>query len=224
MGGTEVRLIALENLREDHSQPRDGMGDRAALEALKDSMARLGRTVQHVTVNDRGDGTYTIVSGHRRVQAAAELGWDWLAAVVVDDVAGDVDRLLGQLAENCARSALRPVELCEAVAQLRDRVDPPTIAEATGLSVRTVYNYLSIIEHPDLVDALRTRSLRWVLAQVAARNQNDPGGTTASQAAHRALRSVRQLTEVWPELSESERAEVFCLLSELLGKGQIPAK
>lgn len=224
-----LQRIAVSQLQPDEGQPRHAEGDRRALEALKASMQQLGRTVQYVTVSPLPDGSYRIVSGHRRVQAARELEWDWLPAIVVDDVADDVDRRLRQIAENSARAALRPIELCEAIEELRDRVEPPAIAGATGVSLRTVYNYLAILEHPDLVDQLREgRALRSVLAEAAARRKSGPligtppdgpaPGPQARQAAKRkAQRSLERLREAWTVLDDDLRRVLAEQLRDLLG-------
>lgn len=222
-----IRQIPLAELSADDSQPRHGEGDAKALDALKASMDQLGRTVQYVTVSPRDGGGYRILSGHRRVRAARELGWEWLPAVVVDDVANEVDRRLRQIAENTARAALRPIELCEAIDELSGRVEPAQIARATGVSLRTVYNYLGILEHPDLVEALRHgRALRAVLADVAARNQAAgapatgpaaaPTSATRRAAHRRARRSVAHLREVWAALDEDHRKELAAELQSLL--------
>jgi ParB/RepB/Spo0J family partition protein len=225
VGEPGILHVPLADLRGDPDQPRSGPLDREALDALKSSMAQLGRTVQYVTVSANDDGSFRVLSGHRRVQAAAELGWHWLPAVLVDDVEGDTDRLLRQIAENCARAGLRPAELCDCINQLRDRVEAPEIARATGVSLRTVYNYLSILEHPDLVDGLRTgRSLRSVLSEVAARRERATAGVESDRApvsspavpVRRLRRSAQQLAAAWSRLDPSEQQELAAILRPLL--------
>lgn len=198
-------------------------------------MSELGRTVQYVTVSPLAEGGFRIVSGHRRVRAARELGWDWLPVIVVDDVADSADRRLRQIAENSARAALKPIELCEAIDQLRAEVEPARIAGATGVSLRTVYNYLGILQHPDLVDALREgQALRGVLAVVAARNRAAEAGRAAAgadgerarrqhEARRTAKRSVASLREVWSTLDEEQRLAMAEELRALLASASAPA-
>jgi ParB/RepB/Spo0J family partition protein len=217
---TTVQLIPVGELRLDGHQPRGGYGPVAELETLKRSMAQLGRTVQYVTVCPGPEGAFRVISGHRRVQAAIELGWDWLPAVVVDQAPDEVDRLLRQIAENCARSGLRPPELCDAIGRLRDRVEPPDIAAATGVSIRTVYNYLALLDHPDLVEELRSgRSLRRVLADVAARRQELQPTPLDRRSLRRLRSSARQLLESWPRLEPEERRRLAAMLRPLLEDG-----
>ncbi len=209
--------VPLSDIRFDDGQPRIEI-DPDQLAFLQESMRQLGRTVQYITVARREDGTYLLLSGERRVRAARALEWHHLPAVVVDEPAAPADRLLRQVAENTARTTLQPAELCAAIDRARVSAGPADIAAAIGLSLRTVYNYLSILEHADLVDALRRgRTLRSVLAEVAARAE--PPGQVAPLAGSppRLRRAIGQLEAAWPSLDDSTRAELAARLLPLLG-------
>jgi len=210
--------VLLSEICFDDSQPRAEI-DPELFARLQESMRQLGRTVQYITVARRDDGTYLLLSGERRVRAAQALGWHYLPAVVVDEPAEPSDRLLRQVAENTARATLQPWELCAAIDRARMSAGPSDIAAAVGLSVRTVYNYLSILEHSDLVDALHQgRTLRSVLAEVAARAepsaQSEP--TPSAPSVLRLRRSVRDLEAAWPSLDEETRADLAARLRPLL--------
>ncbi len=211
--------VPLHLVRFDEHQPRRVI-DPDELAELKGSMDRLGRTLQHITVTAKDDGTYQLLAGERRVRAAQALGWHWLPAVVVDEVHHeDPVRLLSQVAENAARAPLRPHELCDVMARLRSQIPPTDIAESAGISVRTVYNYLSVIEHPDLVEALREgRSLRAVLAEVASRQKATSGRPTPpnGRSSRRAERAVRTVIDEWSRLDDHQRAALAAELKPLL--------
>ncbi len=211
--------VPLWSIRFDDSQPR-GELDPDELALLQESMRRLGRTVQYITVAPRDDGTYLVLSGERRVRAAQALGWHHLPAVVVDEPAEPADRLLRQVAENTARSTLRPPELCASIDRARMFASPAEIATAVGLSVRTVYNYLSILDHPDLVEALRQgRTLRSVLAEVATRAdapEGEPSAPVMVPSPPRLRRSVRLLEAAWPSLDDATRSELAARIRPLL--------
>ncbi len=219
MSSDAIIYVPLSKIHFDDAQPRDEI-DPDQLVLLQESMRKLGGTVQYITVARREDNTYLLVSGERRVRAALALGWHNLPAVVVDEPADPAERLLRQVAENAARATLRPSELCGAIDRARMTAGPADIAAAIGLSLRTVYNYLSILEHPDLVEALRQgRTLRSVLAEVAARAE--PAGQAEPESGvvpstPRLRRSVRQLEEAWPSLDASIRAELAVRLRPLL--------
>jgi len=79
-------LVPLEN------NPRKGDVD-----AIAASYAEFGQ-VKPIVVKDNDDGTFTIVAGNHQVQAAKKLGWDKIAAVVLD---GDNARAIAfALADN----------------------------------------------------------------------------------------------------------------------------
>lgn len=65
-------LVPLEN------NPR-----RGDVDAIAASYAEFGQ-VKPIVVKDNEDGTYTIVAGNHQVQAAKKLGWNKIAAVILD--------------------------------------------------------------------------------------------------------------------------------------------
>jgi len=72
---TEDRIVnvPLADICFDKAQPRVDI-DQDQLGLLQESMRRLGRTVQYITVAERDDGSYLLVSGERRVRAALAFG------------------------------------------------------------------------------------------------------------------------------------------------------
>jgi len=218
MSAERIEQVPLDRVRLDPEQPRQAV-DEAELGLLRASMSELGRTVQYITVAPEADGSWRLLSGERRVRAAQSLGWAWLPAVVVDDPTDAPTRFVRQVAENAARSPLRPWELCQAIDRMRGMAGPSEIAAATGISVRTVHNYLTVLEHPHLVEALRGgKSLRSVLAAAT-----DTGADTgaAGPSPQRSLRAARRATttlvSTWDQLAPSERAALLAVLRPLLG-------
>ncbi|MDQ6946456.1 MAG: ParB/RepB/Spo0J family partition protein [Actinomycetota bacterium] len=219
MAEDSIVNVALGDIHFDDAQPRLDI-DEDQLGLLQESMRQLGRTVQYITVARREDGTYLLMSGERRVRAARALGWHHLPAVVVPAPAEPGERLLRQVAENTARAMLRPSELCDAIGRLRGSAGSTDIAAAVGLSVRTVYNYLSILEHPDLVEALRHgRTLRSVLAEVAVRSEPPEPETPTSVGVPlppRLHRSISQLEVAWPSLDDATKVDLAARLRLLI--------
>lgn len=219
--------VPLSDIRFDERQPRTEI-DPEQLGLLQESMQKLGRTVQHITVARNEDGTFLLLSGERRVRAAQSLGWHHLPAVVVEEAPDPAQRLLRQVAENTARANLRPAELCAAIDQARQSAGPAEIAAAIGLSLRSVYNYLSILEHPHLVVGLREgRSLRSVLAEAAALSeaaeQTRPAPTVVASPP-RIRRSVTQLEAAWPSLDQATKVEIALRLRALLESIEVPLR
>lgn len=210
-----VERVPLDRILADQDQPRQEV-DEVELGLLRSSMGALGRTVQLITVAPQDDGTWRLLSGERRVRAARELGWSWLPAIVVDDGADPPTRFARQVAENAARANLRPWELCQAIDRMRASAGPTELAAAAGISVRTVHNYLAILEHPDLVERLRAGgSLRSILAEVARRRQGDPESAEPTPL-HAARRATTALVTVWEGLAPEEQAELATVLRRLI--------
>lgn len=128
MSAERIEQVPLDQVQLDPDQPRQEV-DEAELRLLQASMAALGRTVQYITVAPEGDGGWRLLSGERRVRAARGLGWSWLPAVVVDDPADAPIRFVRQVAENAARSPLRPWELCQAIDRMRVDAGPSEIGQ-----------------------------------------------------------------------------------------------
>jgi len=76
--------------------------DREPFEELKDSLKADGQW-DPIIVRQKGDG-YELISGHRRIQAAKELGWTEIEATVKD--VDDVEALLLALKTNLIRQEM----------------------------------------------------------------------------------------------------------------------
>lgn len=236
--GSKARVVevALNRLCFDEGQPRQTI-DATELDLLASSLAAVGRTMQLITVRRGMKGTWVVVSGERRVRAARKLGWKSLPAVVDEGIDDPTERLVAQVAENTARAPLSPAELGAAVARLRDQGRSANeIAAGTGLSIRTVYNYLGVLEHPDLVSALADgASLRAVLRlvgrkepandspvdQVSEATSVEPAEQPDASADADALRAVDALVATWPTLSAATRHIACQQLTPLLRPGTL---
>lgn len=215
-GGGAFIEVPLNRIRFDRTQPRREI-DPESLEELARSMAALGRAAQAITVRRLSASWYQVVAGERRVRAAQRLGWSTLPAVVVDDLDDPLTRLCHQLAENVARSDLTPAELCGAVARLREAgMSAEAIADATGLSRRSVYNYIAVSQRPELVARLEAgEPLRAVLADLAG-GRGTPRQRRPRRPATVARRRVEELCRLWADLDEADRRELAGRLRDLL--------
>ncbi len=80
------KLLPLEN------NPR-----RGDIDAIAASYAEFGQ-VKPIVVKDNGDDTFTVIAGNHQVEAAKKLGWDKIAAVVLE--ADDERAVAFALADN----------------------------------------------------------------------------------------------------------------------------
>jgi ParB/RepB/Spo0J family partition protein len=118
---------------------------------LVDSVREVGVRVP-VHLQDQGDNTYRVRSGHRRVCAARAAGQDFVPAIVWPPGADAFDSALDTWLENLHRKDLAPLERAETLSRLMDRFDLPSCPETAarlGLSKTSFYRYLSLTRAPE---------------------------------------------------------------------------
>ena len=107
--------VALELLDDCLTNPRRVY---LGIEELAESIRARG-ILQHLVVRRKGD-RYEIVCGHRRVRAARLAGLSSVP-VVVREYESEAEVLEDQVAENCARADIHPLEECDAFCALDDQ-------------------------------------------------------------------------------------------------------
>lgn len=167
--------LPLDTLRPDPEQPRKYL-DAQALAELQASIARHG-VLQPILVRTGGDGSYTIVSGERRYQAARLAGLTTIPAILTEGNPVEI-----AIIENLLRENLTAIEEAEAIERLRALNDYQLgdLAAILGKSVSLLSEILSLNRLPDEVkDDCRQdpRTSRGVLVEIA--RQRDPRKMTA---------------------------------------------
>lgn len=94
---------------------RQDLGD---LEALKNSLRTYG-LLNPITINSN----YELIAGERRLQAAKQLGWTNINAVVMDNLS-DVEQLEMELEENNQRKEFTKEELLDGYKRLEKLRNP----------------------------------------------------------------------------------------------------
>ena len=118
--------------------------DVSNVKELAESMRRLG-LIHPITVT-RGN---ELVAGERRLLAAKELGWESIAACILEDLP-DEDRLLVQLEENIRRKDISWQDRVEAVCTIADiltqdhEMSHKKMGEYMGQSATTLGEHLQI--------------------------------------------------------------------------------
>jgi len=127
---------------------------------------------------------WLLIAGHRRWQAAVNVG-HWLAPCVVrDDLRGDIDALCAMVSENAHREPLTPVEEARAFEQLRlFGLSAMQIAERTSHGRKMVSRRLALMRLPDAARS-KLQSGVMTLADAEALLDLPPEGV------ERALRSM----------------------------------
>jgi ParB/RepB/Spo0J family partition protein len=142
---TGAFLIELARIRPDPTQPRRNL-DTAAQRELEDSVRQLG-ILQAITVRYLADeDIYQIISGERRFQAATKAALPEMPCWVQHPKETDV--LLHQIVENWQRADLRPFEVADALAALRDGngYSQKDLAKLTGKPESEISRLLSILK------------------------------------------------------------------------------
>lgn len=104
--------LNIADMQPDPEQPRKYF-DEQALSELKASIKKHG-VLQPVLVRKGNEGTFIIVSGERRYQAAKNAGLETIPAILTDSEPAEIS-----IIENLLRENLTAIEEAEAVERLR---------------------------------------------------------------------------------------------------------
>ena len=143
---TDARLVPIDQVHPNPEQPRKTI-DAAALEELAGSI-RVRGILQPLRLRRLPNG-YQIVAGERRWRAARLAGLPAVPAIVVEQ--DEANAFVDALIENVVREDLNPLERADAVRRLRPILGVSSwdeVAQAVGVSRRTVYLLLGIAELP----------------------------------------------------------------------------
>ncbi len=144
--------VPLELLDLDPHQPRTSM-DVDEIKRLALSLRDVGQ-LQPVVVYPEGN-RYRIVDGARRFQASTLAKLKSLTAGVLDHPPDARTKLISQLAANCLRVDLTPLEKARALQRLKDAdgLSNRELSQATRLSEGVISQSLSLLEAPTEVQA-----------------------------------------------------------------------
>ncbi|HOI83543.1 MAG TPA: ParB/RepB/Spo0J family partition protein, partial [Campylobacterales bacterium] len=155
IGGTAPAIVGGEALEVElallDESPHQLRIDVSNIEELAASLESVG-LIQPITLEVKNDGRYTIVAGHRRVEAARHNGWQTIKAVVVSPQS-EANLAIKNLVENVQRDDLSPFELALAV----DRAIAATgqkasdFAKTIGKSVDWLSKVRSVLRLPSSV-------------------------------------------------------------------------
>ena len=150
-GAAIGRMIPLEEIQPNASQPRKEIGD---LQGLTDSVREKGVLEPLLVRFMPESGKYMIISGERRYLAARAAGLCELPCIEKD--VDDAETLELALIENLQRKDLTPFEEADGVQALAGRfgLTHEEIAKKVGKSRSSVTEVLSLRSIPDEIKAL----------------------------------------------------------------------
>ncbi len=177
--------VPVENIVRNPRQPRAQM-DAQELEALAGSIREHG-ILQPLVVSPGEGGTYVLIAGERRWQAARKAGLKTVPVIVRQ--ADDRQHLELALIENLQRADLNPLEAAQAYRQLIDEfgLSQEQVAERVGKSRVTVTNTLRLLA---LAPAVKQALLQGQISEGHARALL---GLPSAKAQEVALQTVLRL-------------------------------
>jgi ParB family chromosome partitioning protein len=197
--------IPLASIRPNPDQPRRRFPD-AEMATLTASVREHG-VLQPILVTETIDG-YQLVTGERRVRAAAAAGLERIPAIVRD--VDDRARLELALVENLQREDLDPIEAAHGFRRLVEEFgfDQEEIATRVGRARSTVANTLRLLElAPTVQEAIAGRRISEghgrALGGLPTEHQEHVLGTVLDQDL-----SVRQTEELVRRIREPRRPGV----------------
>ncbi len=192
--GTQLMLVAVEQLVANPSQPRSGIGS-SDLTELTQSIRESG-VLQPILVRRVGQALQ-IVAGERRWRAAKLAGLTEVPVVVRETT--DQESAVFALVENLQREDLNPLEKARAFRSLQTQLGAKQedVAQRVGLDRSTVANFMRLL---DLSPAVQEHVSRGTLSMGHARallGTKDPEVQTrlADEAVRQSL-SVRALEDL----------------------------
>jgi ParB family chromosome partitioning protein len=189
VGGVQQVLVDL--IQRNPRQPRvhfhpEELADMAA------SIREHG-IIQPLIVTPKTDGTYTLIAGERRLQAAQKAGLQKVPVITRHATNQELIELA--LVENVQRADLNPLEEAEAYRQLTEefRLSHEAVAKRVGKSRVAVTNTLRLLSLADVVkQALVDEKITEGHARALLTLTNQKAQATALQTIIRLSLSVRQ--------------------------------
>ncbi|HEY2982419.1 MAG TPA: ParB/RepB/Spo0J family partition protein [Anaerolineales bacterium] len=148
-GAGGVAQVAVGQIQRNPHQPRTDF-DPVKLAELADSIREHG-ILQPLIVAPAADGSYTLIAGERRLQAAQKAGFKTVPVIVRHATGQELLELA--LIENVQRADLNPLEEAEAYRQLIEEfgLSHASVATRVGKSRAAVTNTMRLLGLPPKV-------------------------------------------------------------------------
>lgn len=145
--GESILFIKIDNIKTNPYQPREEF-EETSLQELADSIKQKG-VIQAITVRKKGENSYELLTGERRLRASKLAGLEKIPAFVLD-VNTKEDLLEISLIENIQRKDLNALEVAKGYQRLITEcsLTQERVAEKVGKSRSAVTNFLRILKLP----------------------------------------------------------------------------
>ena len=147
----DIQRLALDRLIPGRYQPRQRL-DEAYLAELEQSIRQFG-VIEPLVARPLADGSYEILAGHMRWQAAQRAGLNQVPVMVRE--ADDQTAAAIALVENLLRRDLNPIEEGRALRRLREEfgLTQEQLAETLGISQSAISRILGLLTLDPAVQA-----------------------------------------------------------------------
>jgi len=154
----EFTRLPLDKVKPAKRQPRQEVSEKE-LRELTRSIKEKG-FIQPIVAREISGGSYEIVAGERRYQAAKSLGLKEIPTIIKE--LDDKEAFVLAIVENLQRQDLNPIEEAEAFKRLIEDFDfsLEDIAKFVGKDKTTVVNVLRLLKLPEKIkEAVRKRMI-----------------------------------------------------------------
>ncbi len=143
--------IPVDMIRANPFQPRTQF-DEHALKELSSSIKELG-IIQPITVKKENDGTFTVISGERRLRAAKMAGLEKIPAYI--RLANDREMLEMALVENIQRQDLDAIEVALSFQRMIEELGltQEEMSRRVGKKRSTITNYLRLLKLDPIIQS-----------------------------------------------------------------------
>jgi ParB family chromosome partitioning protein len=184
--------IDIEKIVPNPYQPRMEID---SVDDLKKSIEKIG-LIQPLTVSKNSDNTYTLIYGHRRLQALKELGRSDVEVLIESN--DDKNLRLKAIAENAQRKDLDFLELAVAFKEVQDEHDLTNeeLAKEVNKSTTYISQVLSILKlNDELIKKIKDENYKTLsvlnkLNQVESEKQVEIYDTVKSLTRDEALKYI----------------------------------
>lgn len=147
-----LKTIPIENIAPNPHQPRKYFSEEG-LEDLKESILEYG-VIQPITVHKTKDGNYELISGERRIRAAARAGLKAIKAYVIES--DEKQSAIMSLLENLQREDLSFLEVAQSYESLLldQQMSKEEISQKTITTRANVCNKLRLLRLSSVVRRL----------------------------------------------------------------------
>lgn len=207
-GHVDMQELSIDSIMPNRYQPRQNFPETELTE-LATSLKQSG-LLQPILVRRKGDGTFELISGERRLRAAKLAGLNKILGSIRN--CSDEESMVLALVENVQRSDLNPMEAARAYHRMMNEfgLTQDIIAQKVGRERSSIANFVRLNNLPQEVQQLvesgklSTGHAKVILGLPPSNAQTDAQIKLARQIVDESL-SVREVEEILESEPKKQR-------------------